>query len=66
MNDGGLIAPYLASSLVNVCKPENKSQFRLKKDLNSTKMNDFLINEGYQLLLSVICQFLEIATNPSN
>ena len=31
MNDSGLIAPYLASSLVNVFKPENKSQFRLKK-----------------------------------
>ena len=38
-----MIAPYLASSLVNLSKPENKSQFRLIKDLNSTKMNDFLI-----------------------
>ena len=45
MNDRGMIAPHLASSLVNVFKPENKSQFRLKKDLNSTKMKDFLINE---------------------
>ena len=45
MNDKGLISPYLASSLVNLFKPENKSQFRSKKDLNSTKMNDFLINE---------------------
>ena len=51
MNDSGLIAPYLASSLVNVFKPENKSQFRLKKDLNSTKMNDFLINEGVPVTL---------------
>ena len=42
MNDEGMIAPYLASSLVNLCKPENKSQFRLRKDPNSTKMNDFL------------------------
>ena len=47
MNDEGMIAPYLASSLVNLFKPENKNQFRLKKkDLNSTKKNDFLINEG--------------------
>ena len=46
MSDKGMIAPYLASPLVNLFKPENKSQFRLKKDLNSTKMNDFLINEG--------------------
>ena len=44
MNDKGLIVPTLASSLVNLFKPENKSEFRLKKDLNSTKMNDFVIN----------------------
>ena len=43
MNDKGMIAPYLASSLVNLFKPENKSQFRLRKDVNSTKINDFLI-----------------------
>ena len=39
MNDKGLISPYLASSLVNLFKAENKSQFRFKKDLNSTKVN---------------------------
>ena len=44
MNDKGMIAPYLASSLVNLFKPENKSQFRLGKDPNSTKMIDFLIH----------------------
>ena len=38
MNDKGMIAPYLASFLVSVSKPENKSQFRLLKGLNSTKM----------------------------
>ena len=36
MNDKGMIATYLASSLVNLFKPENKSQFRLRKDPNST------------------------------
>ena len=41
MNAKGMIAPYLASSLVNLLKSENKSQFRIKKDLNSTMMNDF-------------------------
>ena len=51
MNDKGMITPYLASSLVNLFKPENKSQFRLKKDLNSTKMNDFLINKGIPVTL---------------
>ena len=39
-----MIAPYFASSLVNLLKPANKSQFRLIKDSNSTKMNDFLIH----------------------
>ena len=33
MNDKGLIAPTLASSLFILFKPENKSQFRLKKTL---------------------------------
>ena len=37
MYDKGLIAPYLASSLVEVFKSDNKSQFRLRKDPNSTK-----------------------------
>ena len=46
MNNKCMIAPYLASSLINLFKPENKSQIRFKKDLNSTKMIDFLIKEG--------------------
>ena len=41
INDIGLIAPYLANFLVNLFKPENKSQNRLIKDLNSTKMKAF-------------------------
>ena len=44
MNDKGLIAPYLTTSLVEVFKKDNKSQFRLRKGPNSTKMNDFLIH----------------------
>ena len=51
MDDKGMITSFLASSLVNLFKPENKSQFRLKKDLNSTKMNDFLINKGIPVTL---------------
>ena len=46
-----MIAPYLASSLVNLSKPENKSQFRLRKDTNSTKMNDFLKHGGIPVTL---------------
>ena len=47
MNDKGLIAPYLASSLVIVFKSENKSQFRLRKDPNSIKINDFFNTQKY-------------------
>ena len=41
MNDKGLID----SSLIEVIKSDNKGQFRLTEDPNSTKTNDFLINE---------------------
>ena len=44
MNDKGMIAPCLAGSLVEVFKSDNKSQFRLKEDPDSTKINDFLIH----------------------
>ena len=44
MNDKGLIAPYLTTSLVEVFKKDIKTQFRLRKDPNSTKMNAFLIH----------------------
>ena len=51
MNDKGMIAPYLASSLVNLLKPENKSQFKLIKDQSSFRMNDVLINGGIPVSL---------------
>ena len=44
MNDKGMIASYLTTSLVEVFKKDNKSQFWLRKDPNSTKLNDFLIH----------------------
>ena len=44
MKDQGLIAPFLTSSLVEVFRKDNKSQFRLRKDPDSTKLNDFLIH----------------------
>ena len=46
-----MISSYLASSLFKLFKPENKSQFRFKKDFNSTKVNDFLINGGKPVTL---------------
>ena len=44
MYDNGIIAHYLTTSLVEVFKKDNKSQFRFKKYPDSTKMNDFLIH----------------------
>ena len=44
MNDKGITAPYLTTSLVEVFKKDNESQLRLQKDPNSTKLNDFLIH----------------------
>ena len=46
-----MIAPYLASSLLSLFKPENKSQFRLRKDPNSTKINDFLLHGNIPVTL---------------
>ena len=47
MNDKGMIAPYLTTSLVEVFKKDNKIQFRLRKDPNSTKLNDFFNSRKY-------------------
>ena len=44
MNERGLIASYLTTPLVEAFKKDNKSQFRLRKDPNSHKLNDFLIH----------------------
>ena len=44
MKDKGMIVPYSASSLVNLFKLEKKSQFKIIKDPNSIRKNDFLIN----------------------
>ena len=46
MNGKGMIPPYLASYLVNLFEPENKSQSKPIKDQNSIRMNDFLKNGG--------------------
>ena len=51
MNDKGNIAPYLTTSLVEVFIKDNKSQFRIRKDPNSTKMNDFLIHGNIPVTL---------------
>ena len=56
MNDKGMIAPYLTSSLVEVFKSDNKSQFRLRKDPDSTKTNDFLIH--VKIPVTIFCNMI--------
>ena len=51
MKDKSLMAPYLVFPLVNLFKPEIERQFGFKKDLSSTEMNDFLINDGIPVTL---------------
>ena len=51
MNDIGMIAPCSASHLVNLFKPENKSQFKILKDSNSVRKNDFWINTSVPVTL---------------
>ena len=46
-----MIAPYLTFSVVNLFTPETLSLFRLKKDLNSNRLNIFLINGGKAVTL---------------
>ena len=52
MNGKDMIAPCLASSLVNLFKPENTRQIKLIiKDAISIRMNDFLISGGIPVSL---------------
>ena len=51
INDKGMIAPYLTTSLVEVFKKDNKSQFGLRKDPNSTKLNDLLIHGNIPVII---------------
>ena len=44
-------APYLASSLVNLFKPENKSQYKSIQDHISSRINDFLIITSKRITL---------------
>ena len=46
-----MIAPYLASSLADLFKPEIKSQIKIIKDPNSIRMNDFVISTSIPVTL---------------
>ena len=45
MNNRSILASYLLSLLYKITNPEQTSQFQLVKDLNSNRVNDFLLNK---------------------
>ena len=51
MNDRGILASYLMSPLSKITNPENTSQFKLVKDHNSNRVNDFLIKNTIPITL---------------
>ena len=51
MNDRGILATYLMSPLSRITNPENSSQFRLKKDPISNRVNDLLMKNKVPITL---------------
>ena len=51
MNDRGILATYLLSPLSKRTNPENKSQFKLVKDLSSNRVNDLLMKNKIPITL---------------
>ena len=51
MNDRGILASYLMSPLSKITSPENSTQFKLVKDLNSNRVNDLLIKNTIPITL---------------
>ena len=51
MNDRGVIASYLLSPLSKITNPENSTQFKLVKDANSNRVNDFKIYNSIPIIL---------------
>ena len=51
MNDRGILATYLMSPLSRITNPENTTQFKLKKDSTSNRVNDLKINNSIPITL---------------
>ena len=45
VNDRDVLASYLMTPLSKITNPENTTQFKLVKDSNSNRVNDFKINK---------------------
>ena len=51
MNDRGILASYLMSPLSKITNPENSIHFKIVKDHNSNRVNDFLIHNSIPITL---------------
>ena len=51
MNDRGILASYLMSTLSKITNPENSSQFKLVKDSSSNRVNDLKIHNSIPITL---------------
>ena len=51
MNDRGILASYLMSTLSKITNPENTPQFKLIKDSSSNRVNDLKINNSIPITL---------------
>ena len=51
MNERGLLASYLMSPLSKITNPENSTHFKLVRDPNSNRINDFLIKSTIPITL---------------
>ena len=51
MDDKGVIAPSLSSSLVNPFKAANKNQYEILNDHSSVRLKDFFINASIPVTL---------------
>ena len=55
MNDRGMIAQYLTSSLVNILNLKTQADLKYQRNLIQLGLLNFLKIEAYQLLSSAIC-----------
>ena len=51
MNDRGILATYVLSSLSKITNPENTTQLKLVKDHNSIRVNDLLMKNRIPITL---------------
>ena len=66
MNDKGIIAPFLISSLSKTAKLATTSQFKLVKDSISNRVRDLLMHNPKPLLYMTFCKHFVIQVKNLN